>query len=266
MRQLVLPERLSLFDLAPQSRFAKRRHRLALLGRHDIVSMDVGIGSDGGLWSGQTLYIDGSYGAARYSVRPLEFRSSTLTGGHYAVDVLSGVIAGAVSGNAPLFAFRWTQTSFNCVIERIVVNAVSTAISSPTYTDLELIKATNWTAMDTTGNNPSTPFSRMNTATMSASLQANTNILIANTAAISAGTRTLDGAGMGYVQYFNAAANNLSGPLELYHCRDHGKHPLILDNNEGFVIRTPKGWASSNSQLLGVTVEWVETPTYGLGA
>ncbi len=267
MRRIILPD-LAAFELVRSRKFCGRLRRSQLGLAHITPSMDVGIAASGGSWPGQEQFVDATFGAARTQTRPYEFRSNSgVTGGHYFYDQQSGVIAGAVAANAPLFAWRWAPTSaLYCAVLRVIVNVVSTAISSPTYTDLEIIRATSFTSMDTGGTSPTLTngITRAFTSMMSASQMLAANIMIANTGALSAGTRTLDAAGCGYVQYFNSAANNVSGLLKLFDCTEHGKHPLVLASNEGFIIRTIKGWASSNSQVLGVTVDWCETPCWGM--
>ena len=92
----------------------------------------------------------------------------------------------------------------------------------------------------------------------------------ASTAALGAGTKTLDTQGIGNVQIgigtgaITVAANlNLFEKTDLLEQDGIEQHPLILTQNEGFVIRNgATAWPATMTWALGVTVVWAEVATY----
>lgn len=209
------------------------------------------------------LQVDPTRQGARVILQPLEWApAGGSVGGHYRIDQISGAVAGAVAANAELWNFRWADNGKYAVIKFVNISAVYTAISTPLFIDFELIKATNWTTNGSGGSstnitNPTKLFSRMNAS----SFTSYGDLRVAGTAAITAGTKNLDSQGMGYIAPQLSAtpvANITTLNGDLFKDDKMAGHPIILAPNEGLVIRTPKGWAASNTTQLTVNCEWAE--------
>jgi hypothetical protein len=86
-------------------------------------------------------------------------------------------------------------------------------------------------------------------------------IMIANTGANTAGTRTLDstplaGATVGVVV---AAGSNISGQFDIF-TSGTANYPAVFATNEGFVIQATV--PATGTWILSVTVEWDEFAAY----
>jgi hypothetical protein len=85
---------------------------------------------------------------------------------------------------------------------------------------------------------------------------------IASTAALTAGTKTLDTQPIG--QYSAAFGTGTSiqwiPQFDLFHIDPGGEAPLVLATNEGFVIRATV--PATGTWQFGVTVCWAEVTAY----
>jgi hypothetical protein len=81
--------------------------------------------------------------------------------------------------------------------------------------------------------------------------------MIANTGANSAGTRTLDTQAMSFVQGASTAIGVSLSPTPLFQ-HQPGDYPLILANNEGFIINNVTTMGATGVINLIVNVEWME--------
>ena len=201
------------------------------------------------------MEVDGGFKAARVSLRPPEIL------GWYALGAQSGLLTGAVA-NSAVFSFR--NISANPIMVRRVGAGfiATTAFTAAQRVDLGLQVARAFTASDTggtaialTGNNAKV---RTSLATLTS-----VDARIASTAALTAGTKTLDtnhlaqiGAWVGAVGGGIApAANNL-----LSH--DPGDHPLVLAQNEGFNIMNLTAMGAGGVGILYVNLELAETLSF----
>ena len=85
---------------------------------------------------------------------------------------------------------------------------------------------------------------------------------IASTAALTAGTKTLDSQALGqYSAAFGTATSTQWIPqLDLFHADPGGESPLVLAQNEGFVVRATV--PATGTWQFGVTVVWTELADY----
>jgi hypothetical protein len=90
-----------------------------------------------------------------------------------------------------------------------------------------------------------------------------TDVRISAAATLTAGTRTLDTQALGSTQFYATAATagSLLTNINLitYRINDH---PLVLQNNEGFVITNQVVMGAGGVGTLIVNVEWFETNYY----
>jgi hypothetical protein len=211
--------------------------------------------------------VDTTFDAMRVSGRPIEM--GTL--GHYRLSMATGTIAAALAANGELFQFRWTDATRLCVISKILVSAGALAAATAAgLVSLEAVVARGWSAAGTggtaatiTGNNQKTRTSMGTTLLGEARC--------ATTAALGAGTKTLDTQGVGNTVLgigtgaITAAINmTLIDRVDLVEIdADLSVHPIVLAQNEGFVIKNgATAWPATMTWGLGVTIVWAEVAAY----
>lgn len=190
--------------------------------------------------------------------------------GHYRLAATSGTIAAALAANAQLFTWRWTDATRLCVISRVKLSFQAlTVFTAGTVTDFgfDMFKATSVSAGG--GGTAITAFSKMRSS-MSASLLGATDVRIATTAALTALT-TLDGSAIaqsiGDPNLTNPAGGTeearVSDPTLLFEAdMSRGDHPLVLSQNEGFVLRNRTVWPAAGTGIVQVEVAWCETTAF----
>jgi hypothetical protein len=82
-------------------------------------------------------------------------------------------------------------------------------------------------------------------------------IMIANTGANTAGTRTLDTQAIGFVSGTSSAIATTLPNTPIYQ-QQTGDYPLILAANEGFIINNVQTMGAAGVINLYVNVEWFE--------
>lgn len=212
----------------------------------------------------------------RAAARPVELQG----GGAYRLAARSGTIAATLAANAPLFSFRWGDATLNCIVQRIRAQLWANLAFTAAFNDMSIagIIARSWTVADSgqtaislAGNN-----AKLRTDFPTSKFATNGDMRIANTGAVTAGTRTLDGNDFVYSQIgkpnvVNAASGTeylATQPLIMLDYEPDmgdGVHPLLLEQNEGFVIRNgPVVWPAAGTGVVVVQVQWSEIPTSAL--
>jgi hypothetical protein len=200
----------------------------------------------GGLTPGERLAVDRLRGSGRVSISPLD-HSDTAGNllGHYRTVCISGATASIGAGGI-LFSCRWAgPLPPVAVITRIQAACeVLTAVTVATPMNVEAIRYTGYTSADTGGGVviPTKLRSAM-------SISSFADFRMATTAALGAGTRTLDSVGFGYASLplkvspdigatgaTGLAAGVGSVWQDLFKWEPTA-HPLVLGVNEGFAIR-----------------------------
>ena len=207
--------------------------------------------------SGATvLTVDPTFVAARTSDHPPEIL------GAYQMGLTSGLLT-AVAAGGTVFSFRWappTSTQL-CLVRRVEIGfATTTAFTTAQSLQYSMQVARNWSASDTGGT--AALFTQTNTAKMRTTMPTSAfagggQIMIATTAANTAGTRTLDTQAMAFTQGSSTAVATtlLSNPVWQHQT---GDYPLILANNEGFIINNVQLMGAAGVINLVVNVEWME--------
>lgn len=207
--------------------------------------------------TGNVMEVDTAFKAARISIRPVEVL------GWNSLGASTGGLS-AVAAAASIFSFR--NISANPIIMRRVglTNITSPGFTAAQFLDFGLLVARNWTASDTggtaialTGNN----------AKHRTSLVTPTSIdcRIATTTGLTAGTRTLDANPMSQVGTLAAAATagvNLPGGLSNLLSHDAGDYPLVLAQNEGFIIQNITLMGAGGGGKIYVNMEFAEAVSY----
>lgn len=209
------------------------------------------------------VQVDPTHSAGRVTIRPTDHVVGGVQGGHYFLNATTGAIS-AVAAAGQIFAVRWNDPSKVMLLEKLTVSSVCTAFSTGTGADLEAVRASSYTA-NASGGTAITPSTTSQMARLSSMAPSSFNtygeLRVSTTLALTAGTQTLDTAGFGAVQLGATAAGGGAGPADLYN-RATGQHPIVVANNQGFVIRAATAVPSSNSFRYSVTMSWIELAAY----
>ena len=178
--------------------------------------------------------------------------------GIYSAGVRTGDIAAPLAANSPLFSLRWTNTTRFFVLDQLrVAVAVSGVITTSVASSLELVIARSFTASDT-GGTALTLTGDNNTFRTSFATSLVGDARIATTAALSAGTRTLDSQAFAGVPFATGTA--IGVPLELTTLYDRlSLFPLVLDADEGFIVRNGPAGPATGTFVVHVNLRWLET-------
>ena len=200
-----------------------------------------------------------AYGPAGQPISPI---SGGLLGA-YSKSMVSGTIAAGLAAESPVYSFRYGGTGI-AVIRKVTVSAI---VAGTAFTvgaaNLELFAARSFTASDSggtagtlTGNNSKLRTSLATTAV--------SDIRIASTGTLTAGTRTLDTDQAATVAFSAPATltfTNLLNSTELYKPGQAGDYPMELATNEGFVIQATV--PATGTWTLQVLVDWEEYSAFG---
>jgi hypothetical protein len=209
---------------------------------------------------GTVADVDGTnYRAMRTTLRPYDYGAL----GSYRMSLLSGTMAAGLAANSEVFQFRWSDATRICVVTSVIWDGLSgsaTAFAAG-FGKVDMLVARSWSADGSggvaatiSGNN-----AKQRTSMGSTLLGA---VRASSTAALTAGTKTLDTQAVG--QYSAAIGTGTSvqwmPQFDLFHADPGGESPLILAANEGFVIRATV--PATGTWQFGATVCWTELAAY----
>lgn len=188
--------------------------------------------------------------------------------GHYRYGGFTGILPAALAANSEIFQFRWTDATRLCIILKVKISAAvsTTFFAAGVPVQIGLFKSTAWTVAGTLGT-AITPAALLKTRTsMGSSLVAAGDMRIATTAALGAGTKTIETLAMSAVVApgpITASLNGLILPETLMVEADQGdgEHPLTLVQNEGFSIRSV-AVPATGTWTAAVTVTWAEVALF----
>lgn len=191
--------------------------------------------------------------------------------GHYQVALLSGDIGAGASADSELLQFRWTDTLRVANIHSVQVTGVrATTAFAAGVIDIKLTRATGWSAAGTGGTSLtlSGPAFELRQAAMGVTGAA--DIRVATTAALGAGTKTLDTYDMGLITTHSSGGVGSATPIigsiylpttELFGADiGSGEHPITLEANEGFVVRATV--PATGVWNIGLVVKWSEVASF----
>ena len=197
--------------------------------------------------------VDTTFRTLRVSLRPAELI------GYYSVSGSSGALTG-VAAAGPVWSFRNTGANL-LMVRRVSIGFVTTtAFTTAQGLDYQMFRANSFTASDTGGtalftagqNKHRNSFTNVTSAP---------DIRIASTAALTAGTRTLETAGMGIAGGASTAVGT-SMPITDILEQDAGDYPFVLAQNEGFVIANGIAMGAAGVIRLQVSCEYAEMTSY----
>jgi hypothetical protein len=215
---------------------------------------------------GTILEVDGTtFRALRVTPRPTDHGAL----GSYQFGGLSGIIPAALAANSEIFQFRWSDATRFAIINQITISAcvTTTFFAAGVPVQLDLVKATGWSAAGTGGTRITPAATLKKRTSMGSTLVAASDIAIITTAALGAGTKTLEGQALNALLAPGPITASLNGqiipPKTIFYQADvnAGEHPLLLAQNEGFVIRCVAVPATGTWQAA-VTVDWTEVKSY----
>ena len=191
--------------------------------------------------------------------------------GHYSVAAITGAIGAGAGAASEILQFRWTNTTNVAVITEISVTGLyaTTAFAAGAITLMATI-ARSWTAVgsggaaiDIQGGDSNLNSNQLRT-TMDDSLV--NDLRIATTAALTAGTKTLDAYDIGQIASHSSGGVGSATPIignqylpktALFKADiANGEHPLVISANEGFVVRATV--PGTGVWIAGLLVKWGE--------
>lgn len=191
--------------------------------------------------------------------------------GHYKFAGATGAIAAGMGSNGQLFSMRWTDATRLCVVTKVICTgvrattafAVGTIDIKATIARSFSVSASGGTQVTLTGDNQALRTS------FAASLVG--DMRIASTAALTAGTQTLDSQDIGFLTTHSSGGVGSATPIigSIYVPNNgilfdadvaRGEHPIVLVQNEGLVVRaTVPGTGVWN---LGLEIVWSEVTAF----
>lgn len=210
--------------------------------------------------------IDGStFRAIRTTSRPTDQGAN----GHFTYGGFTGILPAALAANSEIYQFRWTDATRLAVIYKIKISAVvsTTFFAAGVPVQVDLVKSTGWSAAGTGGTAISPAALLKKRTSMSSSLIASGDMRIATTAALGAGTKTLETVSLASLAAPGPITASLNGQIIapstiLFRAESSdGQYPLVLAQNEGFSIRSV-AVPATGTWTAAISVDWAEVDTY----
>lgn len=210
-------------------------------------------------------------GGGEEAASPLHTVRFPAGGNWYRYAGFTGTIGAALAASSELLQFRFVSgTKTYALVYKIEftglgIVAVATAAGPLGF---EYVPARSWTAAGTGGTRIATTGDNLQSETALPVSQVN-DIGIATTAGLTAGTKTLDanaqgniigGVGTGAVTIYGPTSIVNQGPL--LDADGEGQQPLVLANQEGFVIRTTHAGPTALTYTAGFKIVWVEVTAF----
>ena len=208
--------------------------------------------------AGTSVEVESAHRAMRVVGRPMDLG----TRGAYALGVNTGVLTAALTGE--VFQMRWTDATRLMLLRSVTVSwAVSTtAFVAGVTPQLAMRIARAFTADGTGGT--AIVFSTSNTnkkrTSFPLSLLSDTGTRISTTAALGAGTKTLDTNRCALIQGnvgVATATSYLIAPTYLWQRNTMDEYPFVFAQNEGFIVEIVSSPGTGTSSI-SVQVEWAE--------
>jgi hypothetical protein len=201
------------------------------------------------------LTVDPTFKAARVVIKPDELL------GAYQLSLASGGLT-TVAAGAPVFSFRFApNTGTVCVVKRLSINYVTTtAFGAAQQMGFGVFVARSFSGSDS-GGSAATLTGNNNKYRTSLATAGVTDLRISTTAALSAGTRTLDSQALGSTNFWVPGVGTSLAQTDLI-SYDANDYPIVLANNEGLVIANTILMGATGVGTLVVNIEWFEANAY----
>lgn len=209
-------------------------------------------------------------GAGEEARKPLHITNMPFTGYWYRYSGFTGTIGAALAANSELLQFRFVSgTKTFALVTKVMFDglgivAVATAAGPLGF---HLTPARAWTAAGSGGTRIAQTGDNLQMETGLPNSQVN-DLGIATTGALTAGTKTLDANSIGQaIGGVGTAAVTAYGPSSIVAPQSlldtmGTLMPLVLANQEGFVIRTTHAGPTALTYACGFTITWCEVTAF----
>lgn len=192
------------------------------------------------------------------------------SGGHYRTAVATGDIAAGAGAAAEFVQFRWTSATLLAAILDVEITGMrATTAFAAGVIDITATIARSFTVAGTGGGVATITTNNAKARTSMATTGLG-ELRTSTTAALGAGTKTLDAQPIGNIITHSSAGPNAATPIigSIYLPRTKivdpdlgdGAHPLLLAQNEGLIIRATV--PATGVWNLGCQITWAEVPAY----
>lgn len=189
--------------------------------------------------------------------------------GHYSYGGFTGILPAALAANSEIYQFRWADATRFAVITKVIISAAvsTTFFAAGVPVQIDMIKSTAWSVAGTGGTALTPAAALKHRTSMGSSLVVAGDARIATTAALGAGTKTLEANSMAALIAAGPITASLNGVIIppstiLFNAEPgDGEHPLILAQNEGFSIRSVAVPGTGTWQA-SVRIRWAEVAAY----
>lgn len=215
---------------------------------------------------GVVAEVDGTkFRAVRITPRPADHGAL----GHYSFGGFTGILPAALAANSEIYQFRWVDATRFAVIKKVRISAVvsTTFFAAGVPVQIDMVKSTAWSAQGTGGTGMSPAALLKRRVDMGSSLVAANDMRIATTAALGAGTKTLETLALAAIMAPGPITASLNGQIIppgtfLFDAESaDGEHPLVLGQNEGFSIRSV-AVPATGTWSVAIDVSWAELAVY----
>lgn len=186
--------------------------------------------------------------------------------GHYRTSHRCALV-NTQAANSRLFELQNASATNLIIIDALRIFWMQTANHTAAIEDsLDKYKCTSFTVVDTT--NTVTPvISKMRSSMPSAGAVVRGLTVAGNSAGMTGGTLTKDTNPLKQVPMWLLAAIPTAGPppqqiLDYVHQPVNGEHPLVLVQNEGFIIENRVLLGAAAGSAFYIDVEWTEATAY----
>lgn len=208
--------------------------------------------------AGTIAEVDGTgLRALRMTPRPIDPGAL----GAYRASMVTGTMAAGLAANAEVFQFRWTDATRLAVVTKVQFDGMGSIVAfAAGFAAFRGIVARSWSAVGTGGTAATLTGNNLKQRTSMGTTLVN-DIRVASTAALGAGTKTLDAQGFGAAVNGMSATAGLGMPEAVIFDAEAGNgYPLVLAANEGFVITATV--PATGTWTGGFTCEWTEVAAY----
>lgn len=203
--------------------------------------------------------------------KPLHVANMPKSGNWYRYSGFTGTIGAALAASSEVLQFRFLSGTksyaliYRVEFEGMGIVAVATAAGPLGF---EGVPARAWTAAGSGGTRIAVSGDNLQQETPLATSQVN-DIGIATTGALTVGTKTLDanafggvlgGVGTGAVTIYGPTG--IVVPGYLLNAPNGGDMPLVLANQEGFVIRTTHAGPTALTYVARFGITWCEVTAF----
>lgn len=209
-------------------------------------------------FSGTQNEVEANTRALRVIPKPLDIGAF----GSYRAEAVTGTMAAGIGAASEILQFRWTDATRAAYVRQVIVSMTSLGTGFTAGVGLfEMLVARSFTVAGTGGGTLTLAALQKMATSFGSSLVG--EIRIATTAALGAGTKTLDTyaiASLGWVIPVTVSYQCL--PTASLFTPDLGasEHPLILKTNEGFVVRCTM--PATGTWAARLIVSWSELLEY----